>query len=311
MAQDVRTRYGTLRGATFVAFHDNGQPSEVWPGQASPLETPLGRLAPQHTGEDLRKPRVEPVTFYPDGTLKSLPLETQARVPTPLGEMPAELVSFHPSGTVRRIFPLNGKLSGPWTWQDEQRLAEPLALKTPVGRVEARLVCAHFFPSGALRSLTFWRGEEVEVDSPLGRVKARLGLAFHESGALRSLEPADPLDVSTPIGTIRAFDSDALGVSGDANSLAFAPDGRLEALVSVDCSVAVACGEKIRRFAPGKRQSLCEEGAMEPVPLRLRFEKGLVHIGDGAFELGRCSFGVERLLFAAFSDLPGARGCGA
>lgn len=310
MAQDVRTRYGTLLGATFAVFHDNGLPSEVWPGRASPLETPLGCFVPQHTGEDLRKPRVEPVTFYPDGTLKSLPLETQTRVSTPLGDIPAELVSFHPSGTVRRVFPLNGKLSGPWTWQDEQRLAEPLTLETPAGHVEARLICAHFHPSGALRSLTLWRGEEVEVDSPLGRVKTRLGLAFHENGALRSLEPAEPLAVPTPIGTVRAFDSDALGVSGDANSLAFAPDGRLEKLASVDCAVSVSCGGQGRRFAPGKRPNLCEEDAVDPVPLRLRFESGLVRIGDDeAFELDRCTFRVERQIFALFSDFQGARGC--
>ncbi|WP_027369013.1 hypothetical protein [Desulfocurvibacter africanus] len=310
MAQDVRTRYGTLLGATFAVFHGNGSPSEIWPGQASPLETPLGRLVPQHTGEDLRKPRVEPVTFHPDGTLRSLPLETQTRVSTPLGEIPAELVSFHPSGTVRRVFPLNGKLSGPWTWEDEQRLAEPLALKTPAGRVEARLICVHFHPSGALRSLTLWRGEEVEVDSPLGRVKARLGLAFHENGALRSLEPAEPLAVPTPIGTLRAFDSDALGVSGDANSLVFAPDGKLEELASVDCAVAVSCGGQGRRFAPGKRQNLCEENVVDPVPLRLRFESGLVRIGDDeALELDRCTFRVERQIFALFSDFQGARGC--
>ncbi|EMG38498.1 hypothetical protein PCS_00126 [Desulfocurvibacter africanus PCS] len=309
MAQDVGTRYGTLLGATFAVFHDNGSPCEVWPGQASPLETPLGRLVPQHTGEDLRKPRVEPVAFYPDGTLRSLPLETQTRVSTPLGEIPAELVSFHPSGTVRRVFPLNGKLSGPWTWEDEQRLAEPLALETPAGRVEARLICVHFHPSGVLRSLTLWRGEEVEVDSPLGRVRTRLGLAFHADGALRSLEPAEPMAVHTPIGTLRAFDSDALGVSGDANSLVFAPDGKLEELASVDCAVAVSCGGQGRRFAPGKRQNLCEENVVDPVPLRLRFESGLVRIGDEPFELDRCTFRVERQIFALFSDFQGARGC--
>ncbi len=310
MTQDVNTRYGALTGVTFATFHDDGSPSEVWPGQANPLETPLGRLVPQYSGEDLRKPRVEPVTFHPGGALKSLPLETQVRVSTPLGEMPAELVSFHPSGAVRRVFPLNGKLSGAWTWEDEQRLAEPLTLETPAGRVEARLICAHFHPSGALRSLTLWRGEEAEIDTPLGRIRARLGLSFYEDGALRSLEPAEPLEVPTPIGRLRTYDSEALGVSGDVNSLAFAPEGRLEALASTDCAVIATCGGQTRRFAPGKRQSLCEEDAVDTVPLRLRFESGRVLIGGEVFGLDRYAFRVERQLFSLFPDFQGARGCG-
>ena len=135
-------------------------------------------------------------------------------------------------------------------------------------------------------------------------------MSFYEDGALRSLEPAEPLEVPTPIGRLRTYDSEALGVSGDVNSLAFAPEGRLEALASTDCAVIATCGGQTRRFAPGKRQSLCEEDAVDTVPLRLRFESGRVLIGGEVFGLDRYAFRVERQLFSLFPDFQGARGCG-
>jgi len=52
------------------------------------------------------------VHFYDNGALRHLPLETPTEVLTPAGPMLAELVTFHKSGEVSRVFPLNGKLSG-------------------------------------------------------------------------------------------------------------------------------------------------------------------------------------------------------
>ena len=40
----------------------------------------------------------------------------------------AEQVSFYESGALKRIFPLNGTLSGYWTQEDEAKLATPLTL---------------------------------------------------------------------------------------------------------------------------------------------------------------------------------------
>ena len=47
--------------------------------------------------------------------------------------MDAELVTFHADGSLRRVFPLNGKLSGYWTEADEGALAKAMELSTPLG----------------------------------------------------------------------------------------------------------------------------------------------------------------------------------
>ena len=77
------------------------------------------------------------MVFHESGRLKCLPLETQTIVATPAGDIPAEMLTFHPDGSLSRIFPLNGKLSGYWSQDDEAKLAAPLTMLTPVGVLTA------------------------------------------------------------------------------------------------------------------------------------------------------------------------------
>jgi len=186
--------------------------------------------------------------------------------------MDVELVTFHADGSLCRAFPLNGKLSGYWTQEDEGRLSTPTALDTPLGRISAHLIAARFHPQGALLSLTLWPGEALEVQTPVGFVMARVGVSFRPDGSLRSLEPARPQTVPTRAGFIQAYDLDAVGISGDLNSLAFAPDGSVER-VSTTLSRVVAQGpdDQEQSFTPTSRESLCGDGDREPVPMQLCF----------------------------------------
>ena len=45
----------------------------------------------------------------------------------------------------------------------------------------------------------------MEIDTPVGRQSARVGMAFHPDGALRSFEPASMIEVQSPIGALGAF----------------------------------------------------------------------------------------------------------
>ena len=182
-------------------------------------------------------------------------------VETPAGRLPAELVTFHANGAVARVFPLNGKLSGYWTEADEARLAETLTVSTPLGALAARIVAVAFDPAGGLRSLTFWPDEVVPVASPVGEIPVRLGVSFHPGGALRSVEPARPVPVATPIGPIKAYDPDAVGISGDDNSLEFAPDGGVVRVATIGTSVTVHLPDGSETvLSPGLRESICGDG---------------------------------------------------
>lgn len=273
----VATRYGSLPVAGLVERHPDGGVRAVFVEAPAPLETSIGWLVPQHSIDDSRRMTKPPVTFYPNGQVRSVPLETRTVVKTPTGPLPAELVTFHENGQLARIFPLNGKLSGYWTEADEAGMAEALRIETPVGPVVARLVAVAFDPRGRLRSLTLWPGEEVTVATPAGNVPARLGISFHPNGAVRSLEPARPFEVATPVGRIWAFDSDAVGVSGDDNSLVFASAGEVARIATVRTALAAHLADGTRRtVAPVVRESICGDNDHEITPLVLEFSDAAV-----------------------------------
>ncbi|EFL49800.1 conserved hypothetical protein [Solidesulfovibrio fructosivorans JJ]] len=270
--ETLETRYGNLPVDGPVDRYRDGSLRAVSLDGPVALETSLGRLTPQHTIDDSRRMQLPQLTFFPNGQVRSLPLETSTVVDTPVGELPAELVTFHENGAVARVFPLNGKLSGYWTEADEAGLAETLSLDTSIGRIASRFVSVAFSPDGELRSLTLWPGEEVTVKTPVGNAPARLGLSFHSGGALRSLEPARPMETPTPAGVIWAYDPDAVGISGDENSLAFDLSGTVSRVATIRSQlVARLPGEAPRELAPAVRESICGDGDHEITPLVLEF----------------------------------------
>jgi hypothetical protein len=231
--------------------------------------------------------------------IRNLPLEEQSPVFTPLGFMPAEQVTFYDTGALKRIFPLNGTLSGYWTQEDEAALAEHMTLDTPIGLVEALIVSVYFSPSGALRSLTLWPGQTVDVPSPVGAVTARIGVSFFDSGAIKSLEPAVPSAVPTPVGELLAFDPDAVGICGDENSLRFRENGALLGLKTQAHVFDVRLENgRVCRVTPPLRRHPCDGERMEAAPLSLEFGSGRVSLaGAGISRLLAPTTGVQAAPF--------------
>jgi hypothetical protein len=281
----LSTRYGTIAIAGFVERFAGGGIMSCTPASAVTLDTPYGAFTPQFTTDDLRRRTVQTLSFHPTGALKALPLERPTLVETPAGPVLAELLTFHADGSLCRIFPLNGKLSGYWTQDDEGMLAKPLCIETPLGCVEKRFISLYFSPGGRMLSLTLWPGDTLDVPTPVGRITARVGVAFRADGSLRSLEPAKPQPIETPAGRIQAYDLDAVGITGDSNSLAFRPDGSVER-VCTNLSRVLASPRtnsqagtqqndenrgRQRVFCPELRESLCGDGDNEIVPMQLEF----------------------------------------
>ena len=300
----IRTRYGDIPVFGRAETHSNGGVKSCVPAGEVPLVTPLGEFTPQSTADDVRRRAVEPLRFHPNGKIRSMSLERTARVRTLSGEIPAEFLTFHESGALHRVFPLNGKLSGYWTQEDEAGLAKPVLLDTPVGQVKLRIIGARFFPDGRLCSLTLWPDETINVPTPAGEIPARIGVSFRENGGVRSLEPARPLSVATPVGDVQAFDPDAVGVSGDRNSLEFGRDGGVRSVATTLTRVVVEPESgKPEILSPGVRESLCGTTDMEPVPLRLRFEKDcLAVLGSNG---GNQIFAYDTNRFHTEPHLPG------
>ncbi|MFZ5813234.1 MAG: hypothetical protein ACOY4F_14445 [Thermodesulfobacteriota bacterium] len=285
----VSTRYGAFRVQGMVERHPDGSPRAVTPVAETLIETRHGVFSPRHTAVDERKKTGASLEFHPDGSLRSIILEDRAVVSTPAGPVVAEQIVLHPDGGVKRVFPLCGKTSAYWSEEDEARLLDPFPARTPLGTITARYLSLGFDPAGRLRSLTLWPGESVELETPVGRMAVRIGAAFYPDGALRSVEPARPTRVPTPVGDILAYDPDAVGVTGDVNSLGFDSDGRLVRVAAVRTALMVGGdGQAFREIVPDFRESLCGDGDREPVALLLVFGEGGVTIRCGPGSMSEC-----------------------
>uniref|UniRef100_Q3ARK1 Uncharacterized protein n=1 Tax=Chlorobium chlorochromatii (strain CaD3) TaxID=340177 RepID=Q3ARK1_CHLCH len=294
----VSTLYGTLSGVEFRSLFSNGKVDGCLVTEPNTLSTPYGALMPQYEAEDMGRRSVKPLYFYKDGALKSIALQTQTMLTTPIGTIPAELVSFYKNGTIKRIFPLDGKLSGFWGWKNEFALAIDITFSSPLGLLTAKVIGFQFYESGALKSITLWPGETLKLPTPVGTISVRKGVAFYESGALRSCEPARKIEVTTPIGTITAYDNEPNGIHGDINSLQFYENGSLEALSTIDQSVEVTCSNNCQElFEPGVKRNVCGDERRISVPMPIRFSKTWVMFNNSptaSFNLQECSFLVQK-----------------
>lgn len=295
----VMTRYGELSGVEFHTLFSNGKTDGCLVTRPNLLKTPYGEIVPQYEAEDMGRRTLKPIYFYKDGSLKSVALQTQSMIDTPVGRFPAELVTFHKNGAIRRVFPLDGSLSGFWSWQNEFALAEAATFDTPVGRLEAKLINIQFYESGALKSITLWPGQVITLSTPLGDIPVRKGVAFYESGEIRSFEPLKKTAVLTPIGQVLAYDNEPNGIHGDVNSVQLAPDGSIEALSTVDHAVVVSLPDQNGEvFRPGVKNNVCGDERKVSVPMKIRFENNRVVFHENprfSFEISKYRFRIKAL----------------
>ena len=285
------TAYGELEGVEFRTLFSNGKTDGCLVNRENILETPYGNLIPQYVAEDMGRRPVKPLYFYKSGAIKSVALQEQTLLETPVGPVPAELVTLHESGSIKRIFPLDGKITGFWTSKNEYELAETITITSPLGELSARFIGIQFYESGALKSLTLWPGEFLTLQTPAGEFRVRTGIAFHENGTVRSIEPAGVVRVDTPVGIMTAYDNEPQGIHGDLNSLQFTPEGSILAMkTTADEILIIDQFGAGHRFSPGLKDNPCGAERKVVVPLNVRFSAGRILFDDyqQSFNLQQC-----------------------
>ncbi len=292
----VDTHYGRLEGIRFDRLYSSSKSDGCDVTKKTVLSTPYGYLVPQYETEDIGRRARKPVYFFKNGSIKSLPLQHQTLIKTPLGNIPAELVTFYESGSIKRVFPLDGKLSGFWSWKNEMELADATTVDTPGGQVTAKLLSIQFYECGSLKSITLWPGQHAEIETPCGSMVFRKGAAFYENGALRSIEPHKKTYIPTPVGIMTAFDNEPNGIHGDINSLQFDRNGPVSALRTIDNEISVGFPSgNTQVFKPGTKNNVCGDERPIAVPMTVRFEKNAVIFNDGApFSIESYSFDVRK-----------------
>lgn len=316
---ELNTVYGKLYGCLNPEFYESGSLKSSRFDKENTIITETGLLVPQYTDDNLRRKYNNTITFYERGSLKSISLEKQTEVLTPIGRIPAELVTFYEDGSVKRVFPLNGKISGYWSENDEAELAEPMSFEFDFCEFTAKIMSIYFYKSGRVKSLTLFPNETIKVFTPIGEMKIRTGFSLYESGKLKSFEPAVPIAIDTPIGRLTAFDSGAIGVSADNNSLSFKEDGKVESL-SISGEEIIVRNEDntIDIIKPILQQNPLEEEDYITLPFKVKFEEGIVIFEDEerhSYNLEKATFTVVKSRYllngASCTSCAGCSGCSA
>jgi len=276
------TRYGTLTGISNYATHADGSLRSCLLHAENRIPTPAGEIIPQYRvaelGERQKKHRSS-LSFFENGRLKSASLDRATPLQTPMGLFKAEFVTFYEDGAINRLFPLNGQVDGYWSEKNEGGMAEVLDFDLPAGRFSAKIISLHFYPGGALKSLTLWPGQQIRLATPAGLLEIRTGFSLYEDGAIRSVEPAAPVELATPIGWVKAFDAEMLGMNADQNSVQFSPAGLLTSVKTIHTGIRVVSADRVETILePLETTSLIDISGMRTVPMQIDFGAATVRI---------------------------------
>lgn len=296
MSTNIDTKYGFLNNVTVHEFYTDGCIKECEVHEYNEISTPFGILVPQYEDAGIRRKKSISLSFFNNGTLKSIALQESVNIPTKVGMLPAEYITFYEDGNLRRIFPLNGKLTGYWTEDEEYELAKDISFSFEFGSFSNKIIGLQFYKNQNIKSITFWPKEKLDITTPLGVIPCKIGIALYENGAIKSLEPRLPTLVNTPIGNITAFDLDAIGINGDCNSLSFSENGELISLVtsSDNISITTADGSE-KNYKPGTRPSYIAETSTEPDPLHISFQEGkIIFNNNDFFAIDECKFKISK-----------------
>ncbi|AKB78754.1 hypothetical protein MSHOH_2271 [Methanosarcina horonobensis HB-1 = JCM 15518] len=283
-----------IKGITSFTTYDNGELNECKLNDYNLIHTKYGDFVPQYGDPGIRRKQLKALSFYKNGKVKSISLEQQTEVNTSIGTFPAELVTFFEDGSLNSLFPLNGQISGFWSEEDEGALAQKYDFTFPFGSFNVKIIGLRFYPGGKVRSLILWPTETITINTPAGKIPIRTGFKLFEDGSIESVEPAKPVPVETPIGSINVYDANALGIDADKNSLGFDRNGRLTSLATFDIiSVKKSNGERKIIF-PKLKPGLMED--YEKVPVKLFFGEDSVTIDDGMrateYSISECIFKI-------------------
>lgn len=287
----MKTKYGVLNGVEDAEYYSNGNLKLCRVAELNKLETSIGLLIPQYETRDDRRKITGTIEFYENGDLMSICLDEQIEITTKHGTIPAEKILFYKNEKIKRIFPLNGKLTGYWGEENEYGLAEVTELEVFGKTIKSKFISIAFYESGLIRSATFWPKEVAEIEINSQIVKVRKGISFYENGSIKSYEPAKMVKVKTPIGTISAFHNEIVGLNGDVNSIQFYSDGSLKSLFTCSEKIKIVSENSEHIIEPELKAGWCNELVKIPNPVKIDFSQEKIIFNENkTFEISNNKF---------------------
>jgi hypothetical protein len=110
-------------------------------------------------------------------------------------------------------------------------------------------------------------------------MEVRAGFSLYENGSVKSVEPARPTEIETPLGTITAYDLDVIGMHADLNSVQFSPSGDLLSLKSLVTGITATGPDGAQtRLEPLVLESLLDASDTRIVPLKIDFREDEIDV---------------------------------
>ena len=295
--KEFTTKYGQLNGISSIEFYKEGIIKECMLNEYSEIKTIYGIFVPQHDEAEVRRKYKRSLSFYENGNLQSISFQEKTYMNTSMGKLPAELALFYENGNIKRIFPLNGKITAYWTEENEYTLAEEFEFNFEFGSFKNRIIGISFYENAGVKSLTLWPKDFINITSIYGIIEARIGVSLYPSGVLKSCEPRRQTLINTVIGELHAYDLGALGLNGDINSLNFNEDGTVKALRTSSDKITVRnVNGKLDTHEPTLKPNNFNNTIMDVIPLNIEFYLDKAKIEGHEYNLKENEFCIERFI---------------
>lgn len=265
----LTTKYGRLIGCGIQNYYPNHQIKEVTITKRNELLTSYGKMIPKYQISEARDKYRNSLSFYSNGNIKSIYLEERVYVNTSIGTINAEFLTFYEDGEIHRVFPRYGQLSGFWSEENEYETESEFHIKLAPCVIDHKITSFSFYQSGELAAVTILSSDQLGIDTPLGRLQGRYGVAFFPSGLLKSMEPAFPIRIKTTLGVATLYDTQAIGVHADKNSLGFDENGQLTSMAIIAETLHVKRDQKEVILSPRCVASQIDPEKLEILPLNI------------------------------------------
>jgi preprotein translocase subunit Sec61beta len=289
----METKYGVLKGVIGIEKYASGNLMRCKVTEKNILKTKTGELIPQYENKGERRKITGTLEFYENGDLKAISLDEKISIVTAAGVIPAEKIIFYPGDKIKRIFPLNGKLSGYWTEDKEYEMSEKVEINSNKIKIVSKFINVSFYENGNIKSLTLWPMERATFETKFGHVSVRKGISFYEDGSLKSFEPSKEIDISTPIGDIKVFNNEINGINGDINSVQIHRDGAVKSVYTCTNRIKIKTHKEIALIEPELKPGWCNELVKIPTAIKIDFLDDIVIFNEkDAYNIKKYKFDI-------------------
>lgn len=293
---DVELKSGKLKGVIGEYRYNSGEIEAYKIEKESLIKINGKDYIPLYSYLDPRRKDLPSVSLYKSGEIKGISFEEATEIETKYGVFSVEKVTFYENWKIKRLFPLDGKISGYWTEEDEYKLSKAYDFNFNFGNFKIKVISICLYDSGEIKSLTLWSKEKINVKINDKTIIVRNGIALYETGEIKSIEPAFPVKINTPIGDIECFDKNAIGISGDINSLEFYKSGKVKSLITGANIIYVYEGQTlIAKYSPEEQYIYPFSDEKELINIKFSFNDNEVIINNSnIYSLNKYEFVVKK-----------------